>query len=134
MAHTATMRDVLLLLACLTLASCGWFVPVSPIAGAARSGDVARIHELAASGADLNEPSGVNNGTPLVHAIHKNQPASVEALIEAGADVNRESGRTTALIMAAGYGYADIVRALLAHGANPRATAGGITALVAAVR
>jgi ankyrin repeat protein len=129
------MRGVLLVLASFSLISCGWLgPPVSPLAAAARAGDVSRIEELAAAGAPLDEPSGVNHWTPLMHAIHKNQPSSVEALLQAGADVNRESGRTTALIMAAGYGYADIVRTLLAHGANPRASVSGTTPLEAALR
>jgi hypothetical protein len=69
-----------------------------------------------------------------MHAIHKNQPASVAALLNAGADVNLESGRTTALIMAAGYGYAGLVKTLLDHGADPRVVAAaGRTALEAAV-
>jgi ankyrin repeat protein len=101
---------------------------VSPLIGAARSGDVDQIKQLVASGADVNGPGGVNHWTPLMHAIHKNQAGSVTALLAAGADPNAVSGRTTALIMAAGYGQADIVRILLEHGANP-----GAEALAAAV-
>jgi ankyrin repeat protein len=102
------------------LAGCGWFSgPLSPLIGAARSGDIVQIKQLAASGADLNAPGGVNNWSPLMHAIHKNQARAVEALLEAGADANVVSGRTTALIMAAGYGQADIVQMLLNHGAKP---------------
>jgi ankyrin repeat protein len=95
---------------------------------AARSGDTAQIKQLAAAGADLNAPGGVNNWTPMMHAIHKNQARAVEALLAAGADPNIVSGRTTALIMAAGYGQADIVQILLNHGAIP-----GPAALAAAV-
>ena len=125
------MRALLLLV--LGMTSCGWFgQPVSPLASAARAGDVAEIERLAST-SPLDEPTGVNNWTPLMHAIHKNQPASVDALLAAGAKVNRESGRTTALIMAAGYGYADIVRVLLSAGADPRLAAAGTTALEAAV-
>jgi ankyrin repeat protein len=46
---------------------------------------------------------------------------AVAALLDAGADPNeRAGGGSTALIMAAGYGATDIVRLLLAHGADPR--------------
>jgi ankyrin repeat protein len=112
---------VVLLVALLVgLTGCGWFSgPLSPLIGAARSGDTGEIKQLAASGADLNAPGGVNNWTPLMHAIHKNRARAVEALLEAGADANVVSGRTTALIMAAGYGQADIVQILLNHGAKP---------------
>ena len=59
----------------------------------------------------------------------------MKALLEHGADVNALMGhRRNDLIMAAGYGYADIVRLLLDAGADPgyRDQDGG-TALSAAV-
>jgi ankyrin repeat protein len=70
-----------------------------------------------------------------MHAIHKYQRASVEALIAGGADVNaRGPDGMTALIMAAGYGYSDIVRVLLANNADAYAeTVDGANALAAAV-
>src|SRR5580692_10285980 len=107
---------------------------LSPLATYARAGDVAQIKRLAAAGADVNAPSGVNHWTPLMHAIQKNQAGSVDALLEAGASVNAASGNTTALIMAAGDGQTEIVQSLLKHGADPRlATGPGATALAAAV-
>ena len=116
-------------------ASCGWMgEAVSPVAAAARAGDTGEIQRLARAGGDVNAPSGVNHWTPLMHAIHKNQPASVEALLDAGAIVNAVSGNTTALIMAAGYGQTDTVRILLKRGADPRLSPRpGVTALAAAV-
>jgi hypothetical protein len=125
----------LMLLSSLLLAGCGFLSgPVSPLISAARSGDVARISELAASGADLNALGGVNGWTPLLHAVHTNQAGSVQVLLEKGAAVNLRAGGTTALIMAAGYGYTDIVKILLQHRADPRATArNGTTALEAAL-
>jgi Ankyrin repeats (3 copies) len=118
----------------LLLSGCGFlFGPVSPLISAARSGDVAAIRSLAGQGANLDEVGGVNNWTPLMHAIHKDQLGSVRALLEVGANVNLHAGGTTALIMASGYGYADIVKELLKHGANPHAEArDGSTALDAA--
>jgi hypothetical protein len=88
--------------------------------GAVRSGDVAEVREMLARGADPNAPEGVNDWTPLMHAIHKNQLGSVGALLDGHADPNRAVNGETPLMMAAGYGYTPIVRVLLAHGADPR--------------
>ena len=94
--------------------------PISPVAAAARKGDTARIAELARGGASLDEPSGVNDWTPLMHAIHTNQGSSVQALLKSGANANRSCCRgLTPLILAAGYGQRDNVVALLQSGANP---------------
>jgi hypothetical protein len=101
---------------------------------AARTGQTDVIRTLAREGADLNQPAGVNGWTPLMHAIHKHRQASVSALLAHGADPNGTSRHgMTALAMASGYGYADIVRNLLAAGANPRQP-GAASPLTAAVR
>lgn len=93
----------------------------TPLADAARAGDVPTIRSLITHGADPNEAAGQNNWSPLLHAIHTGQIRSVEALLDGGADVNRLSGDgITPLMMAAGYGYVDIVQLLLKRGANPR--------------
>jgi len=109
--------------------------PDDPLIGAARSGDTKALKTLLAGGADPNRRWGVNNWTPLMHAIHKNQKASVEVLLAGGADMNASSGDgVTALMMSAGYGYADIVKVLLDHGADVHAeTSGGDNALTMAV-
>ena len=88
---------------------------------AARFGQPAAIDLLIKSGADPNTRLGVNDWPILMHAIHKNQPHAVSALLNSGADVN-VTGRNgeTPLMMAAGYGYTDIVRILLDHHADPR--------------
>jgi hypothetical protein len=116
------------------LAGCGGPDPDSFI-GAVRSGNVNRVQEHIRAGADLNGPVGVNNWTPLLHAIHKNQRGSVKTLLDAGADVNRPDPRgMTPLMMAAGYGYADIAGDLLDRGADPRRQhSDGATALDLAV-
>src|SRR2546421_5624190 len=107
----------------------------TPLANAARAGDVTTVRALLAKGADPNLAAGNNNWTPLLHAIHTNQIRSVEALLDGGADVNRVAGDGfTALMMAAGYGYTDIVDLLLRRGANPRlAGADGIRPIDLAV-
>jgi len=113
------MRRLSALAAFLGLAACTT-VPPSPLAGAARAGDLSAIRRLVQAGADLNEASGVNDWTPLHHAIHKNQPGSVRLLLELGADVNAPSPQgVTPLMMAAGYGYDPIVRTLLDYHADP---------------
>jgi len=103
----------------------------TPLANAARAGDVATVRSLIAHGADPNEAAGQNNWSPLLHAIHTAQIHSVEALLDGGADINRLSGNgITPLMMAAGYGYTDIVQLLLKRGANPRiADRGGFHAI-----
>jgi hypothetical protein len=91
----------------------------SELSDAAREGDTAAIRRLIASGADPNAPSGGNDWTPLMHAIHKHQNASIPALIDGGADPNRASASgVTPLMMAAGYGYDDTVRLLMQRGAK----------------
>ena len=86
---------------------------------AARGGAPQSIHVLIKSGADPDFRAGVNDWPVLMHAIHKNQPEAVTALLESGANPNLP-GRNgeTPLMMAAGYGYANIVRALLEHKAD----------------
>src|SRR5438067_8560082 len=114
-----TMRTTIA--AALLLAACnaGPFTPDTTLALAARAGDAPQIRQLVKEGADPNAPSGGNDWTPLLHAIHKHQNASLAALIESGADPNRASASgVTPLMMAAGYGYDDTVQLLLARGAR----------------
>lgn len=97
------------------------YAEFTPLIDASRSGDAAAVGHLIAQGADPNEAAGQNNWTPLLHAIHTHATGSVAALIDGGADVNRLAGDgITPLMMAAGYGYTDIVELLLRRGANPR--------------
>jgi ankyrin repeat protein len=60
----------------------------------------------------------------------------IDELISAGANVNyaRPNDGTTSLIFAAQFGFVDVVRSLLAAGADPRtARHNGLTALGAAL-
>jgi len=74
-------------------------------------GDVAAIKSLVLLGADVNS----KKYRPLYGAIVHNQIESVRALIEAGAHVN---GVDRPLGLAALLGRTDIVRVLIAAGAN----------------
>ena len=93
----------------------------SPLMAPARAGDTAALRRLVANGADPNERGGVNDWTPLMHAIHTNQIGSIGALLDLHANPNATSrGGETPLMMAAGYGQTAIVRLLLKRGADPR--------------
>lgn len=114
------------------LTACGGGQNLPPLHVAARKDDAAAVTALLKAGADPNYRGRETNGwTPLMHAIHKRSSRAAIALIEAGADVNARGGAgVTALIMAAGYGETDVVRALLTAGADPRAaTEDGIDAV-----
>src|SRR5258708_1635587 len=98
------MKLASIIAACLLTAACqppG--PPISPLIGAVREGNRDRIAERIKAGANVNERGGVNDWTPLMHAVHKNQPVSVRMLIDAGADLNATAGargRDTALSLA----------------------------------
>ena len=100
-----------------------------------RTGTVPAVETLLRHGADPNLRGGVNGWTPLMHAIHKNQPGAAHALLDGGAQVDsRGRSGETALMMAAGYGYTPLVELLLERGANPRAaTPDGYNVLAAAL-
>jgi len=119
----------------LLLTACGIRNSLPPLVQAARNGRVDLIPTLVKNGADPNEHAGVNGWTPLMHAIHKHQLGSVSALLDAGADINGRSPEgSTALMMAAGYGYVDVVILLLKRGSDAHAElADGSNALTFAV-
>ena len=68
------------------------FAPFSPLSDAAREGNVAQMRALLGQGADPDEFSGSNGWTPLMHAIHKNQIASVTVLLDAHAKFDTRKG------------------------------------------
>ena len=71
------------------------------LAIAARTGDLATMHRLLASGVSPNvvDPGG-NRWTPLLHAIHKEQLASVDLLVRSGADPKLSVNNLQPLLMA----------------------------------
>jgi hypothetical protein len=102
-------------LAVVMLTACGHGVPTTPLATAARVGDLTAIDRLVAGGADVNEPSGVNTWTPVIHAIHNGKRQALVRLLERGASIEGQIGRD-ALFMASGYGDAETVALLLSRG------------------
>ena len=81
-----------------------------------KKGDLAKVQQLIASGADINAIDK-DNTTALMWAIQKKHMDIARFLIDKGADVNVQ-GNSEALITAAGYGYTELVILLLEKGAN----------------
>ena len=92
----------------------------TPLLFCARHGHVEAAKILLGAGADVNDrgPDGVS---VLVIAAHSGHVELVEHLLKAGADVNAMDAGYAALHAAVLRGELLMVRALLAHGANPNA-------------
>jgi|RhiMethySRZTD1v2_1073278.scaffolds.fasta_scaffold00032_71 ankyrin repeat protein len=127
---SATPARCLACVAVLMLAACMPSVRITPLASAARSGDLDSIDRLLAAGADVNEPTGVNGWPPVVHAIHTRQRQAVVRLLERGASLEGTAGRD-ALFMASGYGDAETVAILLSRGVPLPQDAPSLASLVA---
>lgn len=102
-------------------------------------GDVNRVRELLAAGANANKPCYDDFGgvTPLVMTVGLSRSADVASLlIEAGADVNNEwSEGTTAIFEATSDQFYDIAKVLIAGGAEVNVClSNGMTPLMFAVR
>jgi len=85
---------------------------------AARSGDAESARLLIAAGADVNDalPDGAS---ALVVAVHSGNDSVAKLLLEKGADANGAAVGYSALHAAVLRSDLDIVKALLAHNANP---------------
>ncbi len=90
----------------------------TPLLFAARTGDLASARLLLAAGADPNDtaPAGTS---ALVVAAHSGHGALAAMLLDAGADANAAGAGYAPLHAAVLRGDAELVRALLAHGADP---------------
>ena len=104
------------------------------LAWAAHWDDVETADLLIHAGANVNAANSYGV-TPLSLACTNQNAAMVEKLLNAGADPNGVPAGTPVLMTAARTGNVDIVKALLAHGANVNAKEGarGQTALMWAV-
>jgi uncharacterized protein len=98
----------------------------------AEKGDLEAIKSCLENGADVNEHKPLTQTTALIEAVKNGHANCVKALLSSkDVDVDAK-GRDgyTALIIAAGRGYTDIVSQLLSKGADVNAkTNGGVTAL-----
>lgn len=137
MIRNKTLRaaQVVSLIACLAL---GGLVaqpyaqdPGQELMSAVQQGDLAKVKELIAAGADVNARRK-DGGTALMYALGTGRTEIARALIAAGADVNaRDQKGATALIVVSAQGRTDMVRALIAAGADVNArNAAGHTALM----
>lgn len=98
--------------------------PGEALRRAASAGDLAKVQELLAAGADVN--AGNRYGaTALAYACDKGHTAVVNLLLERGANPNAKDSfyNFTPLGWAVQEGHAEIVRALLAKGAEGEAGA-----------
>lgn len=93
--------------------------PGDALRRAASAGDVAKVKELLAAGVDVNAANSYG-GTALAFAADKGQLAVVNLLLEHGADVNAKDRfyNFAPLLWAVYHDHAEIVRVLLAKGAQ----------------
>ena len=92
----------------------------TPLLFAARTGDVATGRALLDAGARVND-TWADGTSALVVAAHSGHGAFAAYLLERGADPNDAASGYTALHAAVIRGDHDLVKALLAHGADPNA-------------
>jgi ankyrin repeat protein len=96
---------------------------LSALMWAARLGAVDAMAALLDGGANVNaRATNRNSWTALQHAVHRRQVDAVRLLLDRGADPDGavHSEALTPLLMAAGDPDPSVVKALLAHGADPR--------------
>jgi ankyrin repeat protein len=104
---------------CLTLLLAAAVAPDSPVADAAMRGDVDQVRALLRVGADVNAAQG-DGMTALHWAAESGDVGLAQVLIYAGANLEAQTrlGGFTPLLVASQTGTADVVRTLLAAGAD----------------
>src|SRR4051812_11611741 len=109
----------------------GSFLNAQDVFECARTGNVARIEQLATLVPDTVNARNQSGFTPLIIAAYRGQPEAVAMLLKKHADIDAGSSEGTALIAATFQGNAGIVRGLLANGAKVDAVNEfGVTALM----
>ncbi len=93
----------------------------TPLQAAVRRGKIEIVQLLVSAGADVNRSSR-RGYPPLQLAASRGDLAITQFLLTQHADVNARSGAGTALKQAAARGLLELVRVLLAAGADPNAT------------
>jgi ankyrin repeat protein len=98
-----------------------WPSPEGPLSRAARTGELATVRALLASGVGANTPDGPRGSRPLANAARTGQIETMRALLDAGADPNlTDAGgnRWLPLMHALHKRRMSSVRFLLDHGAT----------------
>jgi len=107
------------------------YVPDSPVADAAQSGDLDIVRDLLRDGADVNAAQG-DGMTALHWAAHRGDLDMIEVLVYAGSNLEATTrvAEYTPLLIAARTGHGDAAVLLIDAGANPNvATTTGVTPL-----
>jgi B-cell CLL/lymphoma protein 3 len=92
---------------------------LTPMHVATQEGHGNLILALLTSGAEIDSQDGKSGRTPLHHAVETNQRDLVELLLAKGASVNQQSySGSTALHVASGRSYLDVVGLLVKFGAD----------------
>jgi cytochrome c len=105
----------------------------APLHDAAKTGDVAAITAALDAGADIEASEG--GGTPLYFAVKRGHLAAAKLLIERGADVTAGSNYWGDLLtIATARLRVDLMKLLLAHGANPKVIFDGESVLLVATK
>lgn len=92
----------------------------TPFLFAAQRGDIEAATMLLSAGAHVNDRAAMGTSA-LVVAVYGGHSTFAAFLLDHGADANDSQAGYTALHLAAARGDLDLMKALLAHGANPNA-------------